>query len=155
MENPLASHATSTARAISPAPPPSCRALGGSPESPPPPRRRPNRLFSFWLKLRHISSRSGGPSLPPPRLPHCGSFNDIAVLRCGRLAQFLRICRFWRARRRCFQGGLLDQGLTQAIHAGAPFCALTNAADFIIFVPVDSRVKNVPGGLVPHPEAGD
>src|SRR5712692_8824278 len=138
--------------AIRPAPPLSCRTLGGSPGSPPPPRRRPNRPFSFWLKLRHISSRSGGPSFPPPRLPHCGSFNDITVLRCGRLAQFPRICRFWRARRRCPRGCRLDQGPAQAIHAVARFCAKTNAANSIIFVPIDSRLKAVPVDLVPHHE---
>src|SRR6266849_1769666 len=141
--------------AIRPAPPLSCRTLGGSPGSPPPPRRRPNRPFSFWLKLRHISSRSGGPSFPPPRLPHCGSFNDITVLRCGRLAQFPRICRFWRARRRCPRGCRLDQGPAQAIHAVARFCAKTNAANSIIFVPIDSRLKAVPVDLVPHHEPGN
>src|SRR5882672_515846 len=62
-----------------PAPPPSCFMFGGSLESEPPPPRRLNRVFSLRLKLRHISSRSGGPSLPPPRLPHCGSFSDIRI----------------------------------------------------------------------------
>src|SRR6266852_3261973 len=141
--------------AIRPAPPLNCRTLGGSPGSPPPPRRRPNSPFSFWLKLRHISSRSGGPSFPPPRLPHCGSFNDITVLRCGRLAQFPRICRFWRARRRCPRGCRLDQGLSQAIHAVARFCAKTNAPNSSIFVPVDSRLRPVSIDLVPRQQLGN
>src|SRR5215471_8735915 len=119
---------------MSPAPPLSCRMLGGSPWSDPPPPRLPNSAFSLRLKLRHISSRSGGPSLPPPRLPHCGSFNDIRIpappqttspprqpLSFGRLA--LHFVRNWRGRRRCLRGCRLDQCPAQTIHAVARLCA--------------------------------
>src|SRR5207244_5951415 len=76
----------STSANSAPAPPPKRHDDGGSGgSSPPPRRRRPNNSLSLRLKLRHSSSRSGGPWLPPPGpcgpreppRPQLGSFNDM------------------------------------------------------------------------------
>src|SRR5688500_13602312 len=123
-----------------PAPPPNCQA-----EGPPPPEggssplrlRRPNRSDRRRLKLRHSSSRSGGPWLPPPGpcgprepRPQLGSFKDI-----GSLVSMGRLCRrasFGRA-------GLRELGdcAAQPLQAGAGARADEDARNPTILVSLD------------------
>src|SRR5438876_9330497 len=114
-----------------PAPPPSPRTLGGRGGSSPEPRPRRRKISeSRRLKLRHSSSRSGGPWLPPPGpcgpreppRPQFGSFNDIALKAYG----FFGRLALGRARRAVIGVGGVQLLLT-AFLSGADVCAVTTS----------------------------
>src|SRR6185503_17921172 len=156
MYSPLASHTASTSATSRPKPPPSCLKLGGSEGvPPPPPRLRVKMRFSLWLKLRHISSRSGGPSLPPPppRFPHLGSFSDLRASFASpgirSIAGNARIVLFCHG---VFGGRRLGERLAQELQAGPGLGAETNAANLTILVSVEPRLKAALAqvDLVPH-----
>src|SRR5205807_4197852 len=105
-----------------PAPPPSPRTEGGRGGSSPAPRPRRRKISeSRRLKLRHSSSRSGGPWLPPPEpcgpreppRPQLGSFNDMD----GQLVCVVKRQRFGRRRaaRRCSVARELGDGAAQPL----------------------------------------
>src|SRR5688572_20829234 len=137
-------------RAMStPAPPPRPRALGGRGGSSPP-RRRPNSSESRRLKLRHSSSRSGGPWLPPPGpcgprepRPQLGSFKDIylvsMVSRLGGGAS-LSVPRFCE----------LGDGVAQQFKSVAGARAHKDARNPTILIALDSGLESGGIDLVPH-----
>src|SRR5512147_660822 len=127
------------------------RPEGPGGRSPPPPRR-PNRSFRRRLKLRHSSSRSGGPWLPPgPRLPpwrpQFGSFSDM-VARLQRNQFGRRVARLPRLR------GLGDRAAKLG-EPGASARAQKNAMNPTILVALDARGEARDIGLVPDQDLRD
>src|SRR5688500_4365974 len=137
------------------------------PEGPPPPggssppcrRRRPNSSFSLRLKLRHSSSRSGGPWLPPPGpcgpreppRPQLGSFNDMES-RSVRL-QWVSFGGA-SAACRCPISGKFGNGSAQSIQSCAGARAHENAGNPTILIALDRRIELRCIDLVPHQELG-
>src|SRR6185436_2699932 len=135
-----------TSAISTPAPPPRPRALGPRGGSSPP-RRRPNSSESRRLKLRHSSSRSGGPWLPPPGpcgprepRPQLGSLRDISLVSMNRLGFG-------------FRGGPgfceLGDRLSQQLESGASARADENAGNPTILIALDSRFQSCSIDLVP------
>src|SRR5439155_15047638 len=133
-----------------PAPPPSPRTEGGRGGSSPAPRpRRRKSSESRRLKLRHSSSRSGGPWLPPPGpcgpreppRPQLGSFKDIGLEAYGRFRRLaLGVAR-------CAE---LGDGAAQFLQTCAGARAHENARNPTILVSLDTRLQLQGVDLVPY-----
>src|SRR3974390_2761441 len=128
---------------------------GGRSGRPLPLRLRPNKPPKRSLKLRHSSSRSGGPwfrfpepspefppepprSSPPPRRPHCGSLTGISFLGCVGFGVSCIV-----ARMRCS----LDKRLTEELEAGAGFCRKPHSGDITTLVSLDLGGERTAGGV--------
>src|SRR5437588_4317419 len=136
-----------------PAPPPSPRTEGGRGGSSPAPRPRRRKISeSRRLKLRHSSSRSGGPWLPPPGpcgpreppRPQLGSFKDIALEAYG----FFGRLALGRARR-----AELGDGAAQRLQTCAGASAHVDAGNPTILVALHSRLEARGVDLVPDDDA--
>src|SRR4051812_31350825 len=132
-----------TSRTSSIAPPPNCR--GDGPAGGSLPRRRPNSSPSRRLKLRHSSSRSGGPWLPPPwpcgprepPRPQLGSFNDMddSVRLKGLRLRGARV-----PRRRALEREFGDR-TAQLVQAGAGAGAHENARNPTILIALGAALE--------------
>src|SRR5688572_17941354 len=143
-----------TSATSTPAPPPRPRALGGRGGSSPP-RRRPNSSDRRRLKLRHSSSRSGGPWLPPPGpplgpsgprepRPQLESFKDmwLVSLEGERVAP-----------RGCPGPGEFCDGIAQQLESRARARAHEYAGNPTILVALDCRFHSRGVDLVPDQKA--
>src|SRR3954471_10621280 len=149
-----------TSRMSSIAPPPNWR--GDGPDGGSLPRRRPNSSPSRRLKLRHSSSRSGGPWLLPPGpplepsgpreppRPQLGSFSDMddSVRLKGLRLRGARV-----PRRRALERELGDR-TAQLVQAGAGAGAHENARNPTILIALGAALESGKIDLVAHHELG-
>src|SRR3954447_24511334 len=134
-----------TRKTSAPAPPPKARPEGGAGGSPRGPRARlPKSSARRRLKLRHSSSRSGGPWLPPPGpcgprepRPQLGSFKDMESVRLQSLGFGNRFGS--RASRRRPLPGEFDDRVAQSVQACSGARAHENARNPTILGALDPR----------------